>query len=154
MTIEVVGSEAIDGDIPPLVDFAEAVLAREGVDPDAVLTVSFVGEDEMAELNLRHMGREGPTDVLAFPIEDASPGRPPGRAPGGPPLDLGDIVIAPSVVERRARGRDVAVDDELYLIVCHGLLHILGWDHQTDREADAMEAREADHLATIGRVRR
>ena len=72
----------------------------------------------------------------------------------GPPLELGDIVISADVVAMHADTYDVSFEDELHLMVCHGLLHILGWDHQTDAEAHAMEAREAQHLATIGRTRR
>jgi probable rRNA maturation factor len=100
------------------------------------------------------MGKSGPTDVLSFPIEDAEPGRPPVRTPDGPPLALGDVVVCPEVVAANAEAYGVTFDDELHLMICHGVLHILGWDHQTDAQAHAMEQREAEHLATIGRVRR
>ncbi len=68
-------------------------------------------------------------------------------------MTLGDVFIAPAVVARNAEARDVAVTDELALLVVHGLLHLLGWDHEADDEANAMEAREAELLAAIGRVR-
>ena len=154
MTVEVEGSHGIDVDTSAIESFADAVLGGEGVDPGARLTISFVSADRIAELNERFMGTTGPTDVLSFPIEDASPGAPPIAVEGGPALDLGDIFICPEVVAAHADEYGVTVDDELYLMVCHGVLHILGWDHQTDGEARAMESREATHLATIGRHRR
>lgn len=154
MTVDV--SEPPEATVDPraVASFAEATLRREGVDPDATLTVTFVDVDTMADLNERFMGKHGPTDVLSFPIEDAAPGAPPTRQEGGPPLDLGDIFISVDVVADHADEYGVTFDDELYLMVCHGVLHILGWDHQTEAEAEAMEAREAEHLGTIGRPRR
>ena len=154
MTVDV--SEPAPGGVDPraVASFAEATLRREGVDAEAHLTVSFVDVDTMADLNQRFMGKSGPTDVLSFPIDDATPGIPPTRQPEGPPLDLGDIVISVDVVAEHADEYGVSFDDELFLMVCHGVLHILGWDHQTELEAEAMEAREAEHLGTIGRSRR
>ena len=134
--------------------FADAVLRREGVDPRAELTLTFVDPETIADLNEVHMGRTGTTDVLSFPIEDATPGAPPTPLDEGPPLLLGDVVICADVVAEHAMAYGVPFDDELYLMVCHGVLHILGWDHATDQEAELMEAREAEHLATIGRSRR
>jgi probable rRNA maturation factor len=154
MTVEVVESQPIDADPEAVAAFAQATLEREGVEADARLTISFVAPDEIADLNEAHLGVAGPTDVLSFPIEDAAPGRPPRRAADGPPLELGDIVIAGEVVADHAERYGVAFDDELYLMVCHGVLHILGWDHQTEDEANRMEAREATHLDTIGKRRR
>lgn len=119
-----------------------------------MLSIVFVDADVMASMNADFMGRRGPTDVLSFPIEDASPGIPPQQSADGPPLILGDIFISSDVVKENAEGSGVSFDDEMFLMVCHGVLHILGWDHQTDSEAEAMEAREAEHLATIGKTRR
>ena len=154
MTIEIMPSHPVDADIDELADFVASTLSREGVDEGATLTIAFVSPDAMADLNSEHMGKSGPTDVLSFPIEDAAPGHPPVRSPNGPPLALGDIIVCPEVVARNAEAYGVAFDDELHLMICHGVLHILGWDHQTDAQAHAMEQRESEHLATIGRVRR
>lgn len=154
MTVEVVESQPIDVDTGPLGSFAQATLEREGVDPDARLTLTFTSADAIADLNATHMGEDGPTDVLSFPIEDAQPDAPPVVVPDGPPLDLGDVVISAEVVADHAAEFGVTFEDELYLMVCHGVLHILGWDHQTEHEAHRMEAREAQHLATVGRNRR
>jgi probable rRNA maturation factor len=154
MNIAVSGSDHEDVKPGALAEFAEAVLVAEGVANDASLAVMFVNIEDMGELNERFMGRPGPTDVLSFPIEDASPGHPPRAVDGGPPLALGDIFICTDVVETHAIEYGVSFGEELYLMVVHGVLHILGWDHVAVHEARAMESREAMHLATVGRSRR
>ncbi len=136
-----------------LLRLAEVVLEAEGLDDDTGVALVLIDEAQMTELNEAHMGKEGPTDVLSFPIESATPGSPPQRAPGGPPIELGDIFIAPSVVRRNAGRQGVPFEDELALMVVHGLLHLLGWDHEVEEEAVRMERRESDLLARIGRVR-
>ena len=154
MTVDISGQPPASVDVDALRQFAAATLEREGVGSDALLTISFVGNDEIADLNERFLGKQGPTDVLSFPIEDAVPGSPPMPVEGGPPLTLGDIFLSTDVVSAHADDFDVTFDDELHLMVCHGVLHILGWDHEDDEEAERMEAREAHHLATIGKERR
>lgn len=154
MKVEVAGTSRDDVDETALAGFVTAILDREIVDDDSVLSVNFIDSDAIAELNLEFMQKEGPTDVLSFPIEDGAPGRPPSRDPEGPPLELGDIFICEQVVAAHAQEFDVAFDAELHLMVVHGVLHILGWDHQTEADARAMEEREAEHLATIGLDRR
>lgn len=153
MTITVVDSSSEFNDTL-LADFAQAVLDAEGLDPDSAVTIRFISNEAMAELNEVHLGKAGPTDVLSFPIEDAVPDAPPRRQIGGPPLDLGDIFISTNVVKEHADEYGVEFSTELHLMVCHGLLHLLGWDHQTDEEAARMEQREAEHLATVDMVRR
>ena len=108
------------------------------------------------------MGHDGPTDVLSFPIEgEPDPtGRVPdagGTGPGEPPAPeiptlLGDIVICPSVAARNAVEHECTFDDEIALLVVHGVLHLLGWDHVVDEEAERMEARERELLARHYRV--
>ena len=154
MTVEISAGHTTTIDTGAVARFAQATLDREGVASDASLSIAFIDEDEIAELNEAHMGKDGPTDVLSFPIEDATPGHPPIGVPGGPPLELGDVFICPEVVSDHASEYGVTFEEELYLMVCHGVLHILGWDHQTEEDAEAMEGREAEHLATVGRVRR
>lgn len=137
---------------------ALAALADEGVSGECELSVMFVAEATIAELNERFMGHEGPTDVLSFPI-DGEPD-PPGRWPdsGGPgpdreddpeelPLLLGDVVVCPAVAERNAPTHAGSVDDELALLIVHGILHLLGMDHATDEQRAAMWAREQTLLA-------
>ena len=69
---------------------------------------------------------------------------------GGPPVNLGDVVIAPAYVTRSAEERGVDVENELGLMVVHGILHLLGWDHQDDSQAEDMERREAELLKRVG----
>jgi probable rRNA maturation factor len=143
---------------------AEATVRAEQVGEDVELAVRFVDEETIAELNERFLGHPGPTDVLSFPIEDplepapspAALGR--GRqaggggqssptAPGEPPLLLGDVVICPEVAWRNAPEHAGSYDEELALLLVHGILHLLGMDHELEVEAQAMEAREQELLA-------
>ena len=139
------------------VRLARDVLAAEGVKDGAELSMLFVDETSMADLNRRFRGREGPTDVLAFPIdEDVFEG---GRFPdsGGPgpgvddepdemPVLLGDVVVCPAVAARQAPEHAGSYDDEMALLVVHGILHLLGMDHAEGDEAEAMERRERELL--------
>lgn len=134
----------------PLRLLAELVLTDEKLDDDTEVTLLFVDETVIADYNQRFMGRPGPTDVLAFPLEAAVPGAPPRRTKGGPPLNLGDVVIAPSYVARSAAEQSVDFENEMGLMVVHGLLHLLGWDHQEDADAEAMERRETALLKRVG----
>jgi probable rRNA maturation factor len=155
-----------DPDVPSLdvsrwATLAEAVLIAEGVRGDAEVSVLFIDEDEIARLNIQFMGVDGPTDVLSFPIDGdlAEPGRWPDGGTNGPdrvpveegdlPLLLGDIVISPAVALANAPTHAGTFDDEIALLVVHGLLHILGMDHATDDERDAMQRRERELLAEL-----
>ena len=140
-------------DAEPLRRLAELVLEEERFPADTEVTLLFVGEDQIATYNDRFMHREGATDVLAFPIEHLKPGVVPQRRPGGPPLNIGDVVIAPAYVRAQAEAAGVPLNDELSLMVVHGLLHLLGHDHQDDEAADSMELRERQLLARARRLR-
>ena len=111
---------------------AIACLDTEGAAGE--LTLTFIDEADMSELNLEYMGVERSTDVLSFPMDDEP-------TPGVPTL-LGDIVISPAVAERQFADHAGTLDDELALLVVHGVLHVLGHDHADDDEAAAMRARE------------
>ncbi len=127
-------------DIERWAGLARAVLDDEGYGGELGLT--FVGEQAMAGLNAEHMGFDGPTDVLAFPL-DADP-----DGPGtlDEPRLLGDVVVCPVVARRNAGERGVAPDDELALLVVHGVLHVLGHDHVEPDEKAVMQDRERHHL--------
>lgn len=154
MNVDVSGARRADIDERELARFAAAILERESVENDSTLSVMFVDSNVIAGLNAQHMTGLGPTDVLSFPIEDATPHHPPVRTMNGPPLELGDIFMCEKVIEANAREYAVPFHSELHLMVVHGVLHILGWDHQTEAEAEAMETREAEHLAVVGLERR
>ena len=118
---------------------AQAALEYEGV-PTGELNLLFVETDSIRELNREHMGKDRPTDVLSFPLDDDD-GLP------GETL-LGDVVVCPAVAAANAPEHDGqghhrgSVDDEIALLVVHGVLHVLGYDHTNDDEAEEMEALE------------
>jgi probable rRNA maturation factor len=145
-------------DVLRWVSLARLVLEEEKVPEDAEMSVIFVDEQAMTDLNERFLGGTGPTDVLAFPMDDdVSPGgRQPdqgGRGPGSPseaddpPMIVGDVVVCPRVADRQAPAHDATLDDELALLVVHGVLHLLSYDHAEDQESEAMRARERELLA-------
>ena len=135
---------------------SERVAARYGTDVEMALM--FVDEPTIAELNARFLGGDGPTDVLSFPLDEELPpaGRQPdqgGRGPGSPaeatepPALLGDVIVCPSVAVRQAREHGVSADDEIALLVVHGVLHLLDYDHVEPDETAAMRRREQELLA-------
>jgi probable rRNA maturation factor len=148
--------QAAPVDLRRWVDLARNVLMAEGVCGDAELSLLFVDEDTICGLNRRFMDADGPTDVLSFPI-DAPGGAPATRAdtstPGPAPLLLGDVVVCPAVAERQAPEHGASYDDELALLVVHGVLHVLGHDHAEIDEAELMQARERELLQRFHRWR-
>ncbi len=131
-----------------------------------LVTLRFVDVAAMADLNRQHLGGDGPTDVLSFPLDgpDLAAGGDragwAGRAAAGPrapavdpdpgdrpPLLLGDLVICPAVAVANAPGHAGTADDEIALLVVHGVLHLLGMDHAEPDERRAMQAAERDLLA-------
>ena len=132
---------------------AVTVLMSEGVPAGAALTVVFVSSQAMADLNAEHMGHQGPTDVLAFPIDEHVVSQ---SSPAPIPIMLGDVVICPDVAAANCvtntdsyPGHDGSVSDEIDLLVVHGILHILGMDHADDEERNMMQASERTHLAAF-----
>ncbi len=135
-----------------LAEVARTTLVGEGLTVGRLDLVA-VDTDEMAELNADHLGHEGPTDVLSFPLDaDTALAQATTADPGaaGPPLHLGDVVICPEVARRQAPDHTGSEEAELCLLVIHGVLHVLGHDHAEPEEAAAMEARERHHLAALG----
>jgi probable rRNA maturation factor len=116
-------------DEPGLVALAQAALVGEGL-ADVELSVSFVEESEIEDLHVRYMDEPGPTDVLSFTLDDVDE--------HGRRL-LGDVVIAPAVA---ARNNQRDPDGELRLLLVHGILHLLGYDHEADAEKALMWARQ------------
>jgi probable rRNA maturation factor len=149
---------AIPIDVARWQQFSLAVLVDEHVEGECELSVMFVDEATIADLNTRFMEAEGPTDVLSFPIDGdpTTSGRWPDDGGPGPdrledpeelPLLLGDVVVCPLVAERNAPTHAGSLDDELALLVVHGILHLLGMDHDLDTDRVAMQARERELLA-------
>ncbi len=139
-------------DLNPWIELARNVLIDQGVKGDAEVSLLFVDEAAIASLNEQFLNKSGPTDVLSFPIEDEPlpSGRFPDSGGSGPGSDatqplltlLGDVVICPKVAFRNASENGLRYEDEMALLIVHGLLHLLGMDHVDDIEAEKMEALE------------
>lgn len=171
-------------DVSRWAKLAAGVLEAEGLPDDAEMSLIFVDEGSIAELNGRFRGRNEPTDVLAFPMdaedldddeEEQLASRPvagSGRQPDGgttgptggtdrrdtsrPPMVVGDVVVCPTVAaanaaEHAGENHDGSIDDEIALLVVHGVLHLLGMDHMEPDEAELMEAREQQWLDLLHR---
>ncbi len=132
------------GDWPPVVELealtrkaVTAVFAERGAVPDhrPELSITFTDDANIAELNAEWRDKNGPTNVLSFPLVQLAPGDP------LPPM-LGDLVIAFETVRREADEQGKSLIDHLAHLIVHGLLHLLGYDHIGDDEADVMEALE------------
>jgi probable rRNA maturation factor len=107
----------------------------------AELSVTLTSDRAMRALNRRWRGRDKPTNVLSFPAAAAK---------RGAPRLIGDVVIAYETTAAEARAQGKPFDHHLAHLAVHGFLHLLGYDHESDDEADAMERRERRILATLG----
>lgn len=116
---------------------AAFVLDREDAPGSVELSIAIVHIEEMAQLNLEYRGKEGPTDVLSFECDD-----PCVVIDSDEPITLGDVVIAPDIAIAQAQEYGHTVEEELNLLLVHGILHLLGYDHEADEDAAVMQARE------------
>lgn len=171
----------------PIEELTRFVLQAEEVPAFAEVSVSFVTDDEIAQLNERYRGKQGPTDVLSFecdgldddPFDDpffaleageeglagdedalssgdetataaetelAAAAAATATATAQVPFELGDVIVAPDVARRQTQLYGTTFEGEITLLVLHGLLHLCGYDHVEDNEAELMEARERELL--------
>lgn len=114
----------------------EIAPTEDGQDPGVVVLLT--SDDSVAELNERFRHKAGPTNVLSFP------------ASANPENHLGDIALAHGVCAREAVEQGKSLEQHLAHLVVHGVLHLLGYDHETDGEAEAMEALERSILQSLG----
>lgn len=149
--------DVVEVDLERWQTLARRVLEAEGIRGGTELSIFFVSSADIAELNTEHLGVHGPTDVLSFPIDggavvdvdDGGGSRGPNRPDADRselPILLGDVVICPEIARQQAPTHAGTFDDELALLVVHGVLHVLGWDHGTDRKKDEMWQRQRDLL--------
>ncbi len=161
-------------------ELAVFALAHMGVPETAELSVSVVDPREIQELNAAWRGRDTTTDVLSFPCDDAfadgfaddvpftaadvdadgedDDGGQGGDAfvpdapftPDGAPLELGDVVICPDIIDEQRTAFSTSFEGELSLMLVHSILHLLGYDHETPEERQAMEQREKEILDAFG----
>ena len=147
MSIEIANESGVDVDAEAIRSVARHTLDEMGVNPLAELSILLVEAEYMAELNHRWMDSDGPTDVLAFPMEESSVDHGPGESGGGEPALLGDIVLCPDVAAKQAAQAGHSTADELALLTVHGALHLLGYDHaepEEEREMFGLQARLLD----------
>ena len=142
MSIDIANESGVDVDESGLAAVARFALDQMRIHPLAELSVLLVDEPAMAELHERWMGEPGPTDVLAFPMDELRPpgmggARTAGDDPGLEPGLLGDVVLCPQVAAVQAKQAGHSTQEELELLCVHGILHLLGYDHaDPDEEAE------------------
>jgi probable rRNA maturation factor len=117
-----------------------AALEAAGAPAPASIGLILADDAELAELNATHMGKDGPTDVLSFPLDAVEAGT--ARHDSAPPVLLGDVVVCPAIAVAAAPDHGADADDELALLVVHGVLHVLGHDHAEPEETASMRERE------------
>jgi probable rRNA maturation factor len=155
MSIEIANESGIDVDEAALSAVARHTLDQLGVSPLAELSVIVVDQATMSALHERWMGEPGPTDVLAFPMDELDTSRGPDDDEPGPAL-LGDVVLCPEYARRGARSAGHSLADELHLLTTHGVLHLLGYDHaepEEEREMFALQAKLLDSWRGSARAR-
>jgi probable rRNA maturation factor len=134
MSIEVLNESGADVDAHELSRLSRFVMDRMRVHPLAELCLKVVDEATIAELNEQWMGKDGPTDVLAFPMDELRPGLVTEEPEEGV---LGDLVLCPAVAARQAKDAGHSTSDEVDLLTVHGILHLLGYDHaEPDEHAE------------------
>ena len=161
MSIEVANESGAVVDELALVGVARHVLDAMGVSPLAELSLLLVDVDQMAELHVQWLDEPGPTDVMAFPMDEldlrgsrgtrggaAGPDAAGDAGGGVGPVLLGDVVLCPSIAQQQAVGAGHGTDDELQLLCTHGVLHLLGFDHAEPEEHAEMFGLQGDLLAT------
>jgi probable rRNA maturation factor len=115
---------------------------------EAQLSVTFVDDGRIRELNAQWRGKDRPTDVLSFPMIEPAELEAPG--PSGIPRMLGDIVVSLEMASRQASEYGHSVEREIGFLLVHGLLHLLGEDHETPEQDESMRARQREILALWG----
>ena len=123
------------------IDKALSIQAKTADYPESEITIRIVDEAESHELNLTYRGKDKPTNVLSFPFE----------APEGIELPLlGDLIICRQVMEREAEEQQKPLEAHWAHLAIHGTLHLLGYDHLTDEEAEEMEGLETEIMQALG----
>ena len=151
MSIEILNESGADVDVKELSRLARFVIDRMRVHPQAELCIKLVDEDTIAELNKQWMDKEGPTDVLAFPMDELRPGMVNEEPEEGV---LGDLVLCHAGAARQAETAGHATADEVDLLTVHGILHLLGYDHAEPEEHREMFGLQARLLAEWQGARR
>ncbi len=141
MTIEINNESEIDVDLKSIRELASYVIDQLKLHPMVDLGIIFVNEKPMADLHIQWMDEPGPTDVLSFPMDELRPG-----ADDGPLVEgvLGDVVICPQVARLQAEAAGHSMMDEVHLLLTHGILHLVGFDHaEPDEEREMFKLQRS-----------
>ena len=141
MSVEILNESGTDLDIRQFARLARFTMSRMRVHPEAELCLKLVDEATIAQFNKLYLDKDGPTDVLSFPMDELRPAR-----EGEPEEEgiLGDMLLCPQYAAAQAPSFSRSVDDEMHLLTIHGILHLLGYDHadpEEEREMFALQAR-------------
>lgn len=128
------GQLAPEAEVLKLMEFS---IKELGLHPDCDLSIAFIKDDEMADLHLKWMDLPGTTDVMSFPMDELRPN-------SADPGILGDIVISPVVARQQAQAAGHSFEHEVKILAAHGLLHLLGYDHQELAEEKVMFSLQED----------
>jgi probable rRNA maturation factor len=146
MSVEVNNESGYVTDEAEFAALARYVLDQMHVHPQTDLSILLVGTEVMTELHVQWMDEPGPTDVLSFPMDELRPGLDGEVTPAGL---LGDVVLCPDVAARQAREAGHSTMEELLLLTTHGILHLLGYDHEEPEEEKEMFALQRQLLLTF-----
>ena len=143
MTIEILDESGTGVDVKHLAQLSRFVMDAMRVHPLAELCIKAVDEATITELNEKWMEKQGPTDVLAFPMDELRPGLVAEEPEEG---ILGDLMLCPPVAEKQAETAGHSTEAELELLTVHGILHLLGYDHAEPEEHREMFGLQDDLL--------
>jgi len=144
MSIEVLNESGHELDVTELASLSRFVMEQMRVHPLAELCIKAVDEQTIAQLNEQWMEKEGPTDVLAFPMDELRPGLVNEEPEEGV---LGDLVLCPEIAAKQAATAGHSSDAEIELLTVHGILHLLGYDHAEPEEHREMFGLQDELLA-------
>ena len=150
MSIDIANESSVDIDEKDLVDQAAFMLRRLHINPAAELSIMLVDEVVMSNLHEEYMDEPGPTDVLSFPMDELRPLNPGEQSQAG---ILGDLVFSPDYILRQSQNQNVLFEEELDLLVVHGVLHCLGFDHQEEIEHKEMFDLQREILEALAEYR-
>lgn len=147
-SLEIANDSGVVVDVDALAGLVGHLLPALRLHPDCELSITLVDVDRMTDLHVEWMDEPGPTDVLSFPMDELR-SAPDGEEPV--PGVLGDIVLCPYFVRAQAQQKGHSLDEELAFLVTHGMLHLIGYDHATQEDYDAMFALQDELLAAWSR---
>lgn len=146
-SVTVIDQQGMTVDVDYFHGLAEWVLADQTYPARTVLSINLISDRLMSEYQQKFMDREGPTDVLAFPLQELEPKKSPKLEPAGPPLLLGDVMLAPSYIKQQTQQQGAQLRWEIGHRLVHGMLHLMGYDHAEPAEAKQMYQRQEELLS-------